>query len=406
MKKLFLAIPLLIISLSLSGCSSEVQFDEGQIVAWAGESTYSDSGDFYSRSGLYAGGDVICRYSADSGLTVPMCNKPDCTHDIKTSPGCNALANHPKGICSAKGKLFFLEQDGEIDNLNLICADINGGNRRKIASVEHGALSVLFERIIYKDGRIFYTSWDMLDAELSDETHDTIMLDKYIATVRSIDVTSGEIKVIARKQDYEARISNFTVFGDTLVYFYSWYTAPSSGENGQRTEEEAAETYRYGVYEVNLKTGEEKCLTECYDRMALANPCFDYFSYDRLIFYSTDTDNLYRYNKEDETFTPFAKCANINIWYMSDDRSALFLENEEDEIFCRYDFETEEITKIPREGFELIWLNGTVTGEKAWFGYTDENGESFVGYMSREDLMKGKYDNFTVAHNSNEKMGG
>ena len=403
MKKISSLISLLIITLSLSACDSQIQFDGGQIVAWAGEDTYSDDGAFYSRTATISGGDVICHYSTDNMLSIPLCNKPDCTHSITASSNCNALANRPKGIYEADGKLFFLENDKETEDLNMICADINGGNRRKLASVEYGVMSGVYERIRYKDGQVFYTSRDTLDIELLKEANEIKYLDKYIATVRSIDLTSGEVKVIVQKQDYEARISNFAVYEDTLIYFYSWFTTPASGENGRRTDEEFAETYRYGVYTVDLKTGEEKCFTEGYERMALANSCFDHFSYDRLIFYSSDTHDLYKYNKTDGSFVPFAKCADINIWYMSDEKSALFLENEEDEYFCRYDFDTGEITHISREGFDLFWLNGTITGEKAWFGYNDDNGEYCKGYMSRDDLMNGKYNDITFAYYANEE---
>lgn len=403
MKKKLSSIPLLFTALSLSACVSQIQFDDSQIVAWSGDMTYSDSGAFYSRTSSYMGGDVICCFSADSGLSVPLCSKPDCTHNIKSSPDCSALSKRPKGIYEADGKLYFFENDNETEDLNMICADINGGNRRKLASVEYGTLSGLYERIRYKDGQAFYTSCDRLDIEFLKEANEIKYLDKYIATVRSIDLTSGEVKVIVQKQDYEARISNFAVYEDTLIYFYSWFTAQSSGENGQRTAEEFAKTYRYGIFTVNLKTGDEKCLTEGYDRMALANPCFDHFSYDRLIFYSDDTHDLFSYDAKDSTFTAFAKCVNINIWYMSDEKSALFLENEEDEYFCRYDFDTGEITHISREEFDLFWLNGTITGEKAWFGYNDDNGEYCKGYMSRDDLMNGKYDDFTFAYYANEE---
>ncbi len=80
MKKISSIISLLIITLSLSACDSQIQFDGGQIVAWAGEDTYSDDGAFYSRTATISGGDVICHYSTDNMLSIPLCNKPDCTH--------------------------------------------------------------------------------------------------------------------------------------------------------------------------------------------------------------------------------------------------------------------------------------------------------------------------------------
>lgn len=403
MKKLLL-ISIPVISVILSACASEASFDDSQIIAWPGDETFSDSGAFLSHGSSFSGGDVICRYSAENGLVIPLCGKPDCTHNIKTSPNCGALANRPKGICAAGGKLYFTELDKETDDMKMICADINGENRRTVAVIEHGALSAGFiDCMRYQEGQLIYTSYDIFDTEAFSETYEYKPLDKYIATVRSIDTASGEIKVLAKKQDYYARISNAVIYDDTLIYFCSWHTEPADGENDSYSNEKWAETYRYGVYTVDLKTGEEKCLTEEYERMALAKPCFDHFSYDRLIFYSTDTDDLYKYNKNEGTFTPFAKCADINSWYISDDRSAIFLENEKDEYFCRYDFESEEITKIPREGFTPIWFNGTITGEKAWFGYKDDDGEYCRGYMNRDDLMNGKYDGFTFAYYVNEE---
>lgn len=389
---------LFIIPLLLTGCAAKMVPDEKCVISWSGGETYSDNGAFYSRSSSIMGGDVICRYSIDTGLTVPLCNKPDCTHNIKTSPDCNALARQPKAMCAANGKLYFTELDREEDNLNMICADINGGNRKKIAVVEHGAMSAGFiDHMRYQDGKLIYTSYDMFDTELIDSANEIKTLDKYIATVRSIDLTSGEVKVLAKRQEYNARISNAYIDGDTLIYFISYYTAPLSVENGY-TEDEFNNAYRYGVYTVDLKTGEEKCLTEGYNRMALANPCYDYFSYDRLVFYSTDTNELYRYNVQDNSFTPFAECANINSWYISDDKAALFLEHEDDEYFCRYDFDSGETAHIPREGFTPVWLNGTITGEKAWFGYIGEDGEYCMGYICRDDLMNGEYGGFKFAY--------
>lgn len=79
------------------------------------------------------------------------------------------------------------------------------------------------------------------------------------------------------------------------------------------------------------------------------------------------------------------------------------LKKTDDECFQRYDFESGEITKLPREGFTPVYLNGTVSGDKVWFGYMDENNEYCRGYMSRNDLMNGVYDNFKFAYFVNEE---
>lgn len=394
---------LFVVIFLFTACSTNVKPDDNYTSAWAGEESFSDNDAFHSRTSIISGGDVICYYSNDSGLSLPLCNKPNCTHNISSSPDCNALAKHPMGIFTANGKLYFLELDKETDDMNLICADINGGNRRKIAAVSHGSMSAGFiDRIRFIDGKIIYTSYDTFDTELLDTANQIKPLEKYIATIKGIDVVSGEIKVLVKRQDYNARISNFAITDDSLVYLYNCHTSlPESGN--QYTDEEWNEYYRCGVYSVDMNTGDEKCLTDGYNRMALVSSCFENFSYNRMIFYSADTKQLYRYNKEAGSFDTFAECANINTWFICDDKYALFLEKTDDECFQRYDFESGEITKLPREGFTPVYLNGTVSGDKVWFGYMDENNEYCRGYMSRNDLMNGVYDNFKFAYFVNEE---
>lgn len=393
----------LTVTILLTGCASSVEQDENYAFSWAGGESYSDSGAFHSRTSQISGGDVICYYSCESGLSMPLCNKPDCTHNITASPDCSALANQPKGMFTADGRLYFLELDKQTDAMDLICADINGGSRRTAAVIPHGAMSAGFiDRICFAGGKLYYTSYDSIDTELLDTANEIKMLDKYIATVRSIDASSGEVKVLVRRQDYNARISNIAVCGDTLIYLYSYNTAPPSGSDGY-SEKEWGDTYRYGVYEVDMTTGEENCITGGYDRMALAASCFDDFSYDRCVFYSTDTNKLYRYSENDGSFDEIAECANINSWFISNDKYALFLENANDDSFKRYDFQSGAIAEIPRTGFTPEYLNGTISGEKAWFGYTDENDDYCMGYISSDDLMNGVYDGFTFAYYVNEE---
>lgn len=196
---------LMMMALLMTGCSAGVTSDEKVLFSWGGSETFSDDGAFHQRNSTISGGNVICYYSNDSGISIPLCNKPDCTHNITTSPDCNALANQPKGTFTADGRLYFMELDKETDDLNLICADINGGNRRTVASVPHGAMSAGFiERIRFSDGKLFYTTYDSIDTELLDTANEIKVLDKYIASVRSIDVSSGEIKVLVKRQDYNA----------------------------------------------------------------------------------------------------------------------------------------------------------------------------------------------------------
>ena len=394
---------LMMMALLMTGCSAGVTSDEKVLFSWGGSETFSDDGAFHQRNSTISGGNVICYYSNDSGISIPLCNKPDCTHNITTSPDCNALANQPKGTFTADGSLYFMELDKDTDDMNLICADINGGNRRTVASIPHGAMSAGFiERIRFSDGKLFYTTYDSIDTELLDTANEIKVLDKYIASVRSIDVSNGEIKVLVKRQDYNARISNIAIMDNTLIYLYSYFTAPSSSADGY-TDEEWNEFYRYGVYAVDLNTGDEKCLTDGYDRMALAGSCFDDFSYDRAVFYSTDTNKLYRYSEDVDTFTSFAECVNINNWFISNNKYALFLEKPDDESFKRYNFETGETTEISRDGFVPVYLNGTITGDKVWFGYTDGNDAYCRGYMDCKDLMNGNYDGFKFAYYVNEE---
>lgn len=401
-----LAIVTAIIStMLLSGCKQKVTFDEGYICQYSTE-TLSDNGVFFCQH--FGSLDVPsfnlqCYYSVETGQVTPLCSKPNCTHDKATSPDCSAIG-YASGMFPAGNNIYYLEQDATKDECHIVCADIANNTRKIIAAIEGRGWDNI-ESVRCQDGKLMFAVSEWYDKEHEKETHEPRLLDKYISTVTCVDLLSGEVKEVARIQEYQARISDVVLDGDTLIYFYSYYTIPIEDVPHEMGYEVWKQYYRYGANTVDLKTGEEKCLNEGYERMALTHESFDYFSRDNLIFYSTDTLGLYQY--KDGEFTQFAKCWDYERFYMADDRAAIFQENEGDKVFKRYDFDSGETTEVSCENFTHKYLNGVITGDKVWFhgdyeGITGEKSDSANsvnawGYMSRDDLMNGNFTGLTFA---------
>lgn len=398
------SIIIIALSMLLSGCKQKVTFDKGYIYI-KGMVTLSDNSMFFCK---HFGGldepsfDLQCYYSVETGQVTPLCSKPDCTHNKATSPDCSAIGD-AEGMFPAGNQVYYLEQDITEDECRIVCADIANDTRKTIAAIEGRGHDVI-ENMRCQDGKFMFTATQWTDKEYEKETHEPKLLDKYISTVICVDLSNGEVKEVVRMQEYDMSIFYAAFDGDTLIYSYYYCIIPREDiPYGS----EWRQYCRTGVNMVDLKTGEEKRLTEGYERMGLAEASYDHFSRDNdnLIFYCVDTYGLYRY--KDGEFTEFAKCWDTDRFYMADSKSAIFQENKDDKFFKRYDFDSGEITEIPCENFTYKYLNGVITGDKAWFygNYEDITGEkndsanydSAWGYMSRDDLMNGNFTGLTLA---------
>ncbi|MCM1167782.1 MAG: hypothetical protein NC401_17480 [Ruminococcus sp.] len=398
-----------VFSLFTVGCSKSILTETDCIISWSGSETIMENGIYYTA--VNGGGDnILCYYSKDSGRAIPVCGSPSCTHTSKGSPGCAALVNDVFGFYLSGDRLFYFYNNIENNSLDLIECSANGLNKRTVSSVEN--VFIPFIKGVEYGSDYVLLSYSIM-YEINEEKAEsglggdvTRELEKTKVTVKKIDLNSGDITTLVEKEGYNASIWGGVIEDDTLYYAFSEYTdkLETDPETGEYTGELRREdVYRYGYYALDTKDGSERKLSEGYDCLSPLEPCFDHFVKDTVC-YSTTDDKLYKFNSNSGEFEYLADCYNASSNYACDERDALFLKTPDAENYTRYNFETGELTEIPRRKCPLgeMYLNGVyIIGDTAWFDYSTDDGSYCMGYTDRDEFFDGNFDNAVFAFDLN-----
>ncbi len=405
----FSAIIITILSMFTVGCSESTVPETDCIISWGGNETIMENGIYYACMND-DGDNIMCYYSKENGRTVPVCGSPSCTHTSKRSPDCAALINDVFGFYPLGDKLFYFYNNIENNSIDLLECSLNGLNKRTVSSVENVFIPFI-KSVNYGSDYVLLAYNIMYEineekAELGLGGDVTLELDKRKVFVKKIDLSSGDITTLVEKESYNASIWGGIIEDDTLYYAFSEYTDkleidPETGEyTGDLRREDV---YRYGYYALDIRDGSERKLSEEYDCMAPIAPCFDHFSKDTVC-YSTTDDKLYKFNSNSGEFEYLADCYDASLNYVCDERDALFLKTPDAEIYTRCNFETGELTEIPRRKCPLgeIYLNSVyIIGDNAWFSYSADDGSYCMGYISRDEFFDGNFDNAVFAFDIN-----
>ena len=148
-KKLFVF--LFLILLIMGGCKNEEQLPEEEIVF-----DFSTAFSLGKDGILYHGGDQLYITDYATGATVPLCDKPNCAHEPKSStnenPQCNAV--FPGSIKTAflyHDKLYAFVSDG-LNHTIVYMAESTGEGRRKIAEADYTFGGYLE----FRDGKLYF----------------------------------------------------------------------------------------------------------------------------------------------------------------------------------------------------------------------------------------------------------
>ena len=401
------------LSLLTVGCSKSNTPKTDCIISWGGNETIMENGIYYTCAN--DGGDsVLCFFSKENGRTVPVCGSPSCTHTSKRSPDCAALVDNVFGFYPSVDKLFYFFNNIENNSIDLLECSLNGLNKRTVSSVEN--VFIPFIKSVNYGSDYVLLAYNIL-YELNNEKVElglggdvTLELDKSKIFLQKIDLSSGDVTTLVEKEAYNASIWGGVIEDDTLYYAFSEYTDkleidPETGEyvGGLKLEN----VYRYGYYALNTQDGSERKLSEGYDCLSPIDTCFDHFSKDTVC-YSTTDDKLYKFNSNSGEFEYLADCYDASLNYVCDERDALFLKTPDAENYTRYNFETGELTEIPRRKCPLgkIYLNGTyIIGDTAWFDYSADDGSYCMGYVARNEFFDGNFDNAVFAFDINNLRG-
>lgn len=282
----------------LTSCAnSEKITSEKYVMSEGGWTTFYKDCALYSASADSGQALMYCYAEAgEMGKTVPVCTNPNCTHDISDFPDCNAAVNFAKGILKTENKLYFFDTDG--GDTIFYKSDLNGGNREKIATIKNGGLYTSLS-YVYGEDYALYIYYDMqgLD-EMEEGDFHYEMADKYKNFVDYIDLNSGEVKNILTKKDYASKIVNAAIYDDCLIYTYKYYTEDI------RNVESSTDYLRYGIYSLDLKTGEERELSVGYDKMAILEESIYHFDPEKILCYNSTEKTIYYYDLKSDKFTP------------------------------------------------------------------------------------------------------
>ena len=383
----FLLTPVLV--LSLCSCSSNNN-DAMQDCIVSNTTTYYEDGMFYEAKNS-EDENVLCYYSKDSDKSAVMCGLPQCTHISKTSPDCTALCGDVSryGYNRIGDKLYFIEIDilnngeGSKRSMDLVECDIDGKNRRVIAYIEN-ANTAFISNIQYTEDSVIVAYRLQYVFETNEDTGEIefVKLDKNRVYIQRIGLSDGNIDTLLYREEYDAYVSGI-LCDNILCFNYSYYNEPSTGEL------ETPETHRRsqgGFYIQDISTGEEKF---CEGKNALGIT-LGHFSPNKFIALDRERNKLCLFDGDKGEFADIADCDMIS--YTEDEKDALFTLSKEDEYFTRYNFESGELSQIPRPKGKELYLNMThIVGNTVWVELGDSK-----GYISRDDFFDGKFENIKV----------
>lgn len=389
MKKIALILLTIAVTLSICSCSSSENNAEMKKSLNMFANTWYEDGMFYEAKNS-DNEAVLCYYSKDRDMSVVMCGLPECTHRSKESPDCVALADSDaptrEGFNRIGDKLYFIaikpwmEEPGSLD---LIECDINGRNRRVVASVENTAMPFI-NNIQYTDDHViisYYQIFDMIKNEHTGQ-YDFVQLDKYRFFIKRIEMSTGKIETLVTREEYEGYGSG-VVYDNVLYYNYRYSKVPPTGE--ALTTETAPKRYG-GFYIRDLESGEEKE----YEDMSAYGVAYAYFSPDRIIAQKGSSNQLYRLNIE----TGESVCVSDNYalgCYGEDETNAYF--GQEDGKMAIYNFESGEKTQVPvPDDIHISQIH--ILGNTVWLDVSDAEGNNArQSYIDKDDFAAGKFEN-------------
>lgn len=358
--------------------------------------TWYEDGMFYEVSNS-AWESVLCYYSKTDDRSAVVCGNPECTHVSKTSPDCGALKDseytHERyGYNRVGDKLYYISMETlsnkSIGSLDLIECDVDGKNRKVVASIENTTLPFIRD-VRYYDGHVLVSYFEIYEFVKDEYTGQYEMeeLEKYKYFMLWIDLSTGEIETLVTREEYDGNGGGVR-YNDTVYYNYTYHMEPSTGE--LYTEETTPELYG-GFYVRNLSTGEE---TE-YKNIVLMN--LDHFSPEAMICYDRENDDLRLFDPESGTFSSIADYNPSG--FTTDGKDALFAQDPDSEYWTRYNFETGELTQMPRyDGEPDFHLNMAHTvGDTVWLQIFSQDGffQSYA-YIDRDDFFSGKFENIKL----------
>ena len=271
-RKLFVF--LFLILLTMGGCKNEEQLQDEEIV-------------FYNRFSLGKDGllyfvDLLYITDYATGEIVPLCDKPNCAHEPRSStnenPQCNAVF---PGVFEAAflyhDRLYAFVADG-LNHTTVYMAESTGGGRRKIAEADYTWYGSPLE---FRDGKLYFT------AERENYQTDTALQQEKEEFIGSFDTNNQSFDILT-SQDKSLAWTRIYGISSREIFFRRYKYLDDEIKNLTDLSIE--------YIAKNLETGEERSFLEGED---IVNHIGDFCIVETGIYYVLDKGGTYEYWKKE-----------------------------------------------------------------------------------------------------------
>lgn len=275
MTKKKLLISMFLILLIMGGCNSEEQLPEEEIV-------------FYDRFTLGKDGILYCSdllYITDyaTGVTVPLCNRPNCAHEPFSSANKNSQCNAAfkdsvRAAFIYHDKLYIFVFDG-LNHTTVYMAESTGEGRQKIAEADFDMWAGYYS--YFHNGKFYF------EAQRESYHEDNSLQREVEYFISSFDVAHKHFEILTTPTSPNVRGIHLAGIANGEIY-YARDTYKGSKEDWLNVSVE--------YIAKNLETGEERNFFEGED---IVDHLGDYCVVETGIYYILDKDGTYEYWKKD-----------------------------------------------------------------------------------------------------------
>ncbi len=386
MKKLFLII-LAVCCLFMPGCGRQKSDQtEGYAVWESGGGGYLTSDGYYFTrdSENDAAGILLYYYDRSSGVTVPVCDKAECSHqavDLSSGeqPVCNAQICTYTDFLVYEDKIYYMS--GQDMNLVLRSRDTDGNHDKKVAVLEASELGG--RMWFYRDCAFVMASTDVSQS-FDPETRES---EQSVMRLFVIDLDSGETEILAESSLTEAVNYAFNIYRMTEgeVCFYDlekdeWFVYDTEKKKLELQEVQA--NARYGEY------GE---YVDIYGDF-----CYDIFTD------ASGNGSIMRLDRNSgEESVIYSGTPGCETGYMIWDMDCMYITeiNSQIENICYYDMNSGEMTQLSGSLYHDPGMMLPFSGDEKGFVYMyavdmkeDQvlyTGDMECRYMTLEDAVEG-----------------
>ena len=298
----------------------------------------------------------------ETGKSMPLCNKPDCTH---SDDSCNAKVPDPFGlefIYYYKNNLYMFGT--EENSYKIIQADANGSNRKEVASFE--GYDTRSSKIASSNSIYFTYSKDSGLPEDGTNTSGTYSsmeneFPKQLVLAKFDFTTKKAITIYTFPKRYQSNIIIYSIDNDNIYYKYQYNDRPMQDyvdKDDQINESKENKSFHTGIAKINLSTQKNNIIKD--DKNINSLKCYN----DKIYFIYYNTKSLVcenTFNSLDLTTGKTTKLFTLDLIKQTGDdvslavdKDKLIVNDSKNKKIYFYDMTGKRVKTLDNPGFYII----------------------------------------------------